>query len=327
MATETAEPEVKNEQGFEDVIEPEDHVDESEFQPEVEEKAQVDEDPIEETKGENNGSEAEGEQKSDVAKKEEASDPKIDALIERARDLGLEDNDIGQFDTADALEKALVVYERRLMASLRPQQAPQQTNVPQPQQAKEIQKPAEDIPDLDPAEFDERIVKGWGAMKSIVANLREQNQQFATHFAKEQGKQEDSRFDGLISKLGAEYEQFLGKGSVEELKTDSKEFKTRTEVWQAMDSLRKGYANLGRQMPSDKALFERAVQSVLGQNMAEIERKKIGSTLKKRSGQFIGRATHREGVDSRTPDDRARAAVRAKLRDMGKNEDVEDETF
>ena len=49
-------------------------------------------------------------------------------------------------------------------------------------------------------------------------------------------------------------------------------------------------------------------------------------TLKKQRGQFIARATHREGTDSLTPEQRAIQKVKSQMRDKGIDEETE-ETF
>jgi len=313
--TATQEPEVQGD--FQDIPEPQEQ---SEFQPEQEDKEQVDEDPVEETQ-------ASTEEKKPEEKQDE-SDPKIDALIDRAHDLGLSDKDIGEFDSTEALEKALTVYERRLMASLRQPEPP--PPIQQQAATQQARVPVE-LPDLDPKEFDEGLVKAWGSMKEMVRYLNDQNQQLVNHIRAEQGRAEDARFDDHIAKLGDQYKEIFGAGSVSELDPKSTEFKNRAEVYRAMHSLKLGYQQLGTRLPSEGELFKRAVNSVFGDKIlsktAATERQKIAATLKKRSKQHIGRATHREGIDSRTGEQRAIDAVRAKLRDRGHSVQAEPEEF
>jgi hypothetical protein len=277
---------------------------------------QVDEDPPEEKP-------ATAKQEPEAVK----ADPKLDALIARARDLGLSDEDIGAFENGADLERSLRVYERRLMNSVATGQqiAPvAQPPVTQSATAQQLQAAVEEIPDLPGDQYDEGIVQAWGAMKSMVMQLREQNGRLYQGIQAQQQRESDARFDGFISKLGEEYLDLMGKGSVDELDPQSQVMQNRKEVRQAMYSLGIGLHKLGKKIPPEKVLFERALDSVFGSKTKEIERKRLASTLKKQSKQFIGRVTHREGVDSRTPQQRAIAAVQAKIKDRVEQEEADD---
>jgi hypothetical protein len=71
-------------------------------------------------------------------------------------------------------------------------------------------------------------------------------------------------------------------------------------------------------MPSDKELFERAVNGVFGEKAKDFARQELNERLKKRESQFISRASNSSGSgDMLSGRDQALKNVSSKMRELG----------
>ena len=131
------------------------------------------------------------------------------------------------------------------------------------------------IPDLDPDEYDEKVVEGFKALKKIVG------QQAATiselKGANTAGRQ--SWFDGKAANLGDAFD---------------KEFKQHPEKRDALQDqyevLKAGYEASGKDIDPD-TVFQQAVTITLGDVVVKAANDHTASRLKKRSSQHIGRTS------------------------------------
>lgn len=126
------------------------------------------------------------------------------------------------------------------------------------------------IPDLDPAEFDERLVGTVKALKGIVKRQQDT-------IAELRGKQSS---DWLGAKL--EGVKDLTKG--DQSKT--------TAVREKFDVLKAGYKAAKKAVPDD-VVFDEAAKMVLGGDMDALRAQKKTEAAQKRSGQRIQRPTQR----------------------------------
>jgi hypothetical protein len=69
--------------------------------------------------------------------------------------------------------------------------------------------------------------------------------------------------------------------------------------------------------PSPRELFNRARRMVFGDKIETEARRKVLKMVRDEQGRFTARPTHREMRSNLSPDERARRAVAAKLREKG----------
>ncbi len=127
----------------------------------------------------------------------------------------------------------------------------------------------------------------------------------------------------MIATLGDEFADTLGKGDLEAIGSDSEHFKNRCKVIDEMNAIATGYTQTGKKVPSQKKLFERAVNSVFGDKVKSNVRKEVAAQLEKRSSQIISRPTSKKGKDNLSPDQRATSVVKEKLREFGAFDETE----
>jgi hypothetical protein len=242
-------------------------------------------------------------------------------LKQRALDIGLSEEDVKTFPSEEALDKALILIEKRGIAS-----QPKQEETP-PAVAPEVKKEEkasekdaeEDIPDLDPEVFDEKLVEVWGALKGVnkkQAEIIEQLKgQVATLTQQSLASHKDRLLDQVedfFGDLGEEYTSFIGKGRGSDLQKDSVEMKARVEILEVAESLMENYARQKKNVPFKTALA-RATHAILGDKLRDIESGKIASKLEKRSKAFMpkpGGLNEKASTEGRSPEELAEVAVK-----------------
>lgn len=194
--------------------------------------------------------------------KEDAGDEIPDELWEQAEALGWEEDEIKDFSTVAELKKAVT-----LAAKAAARVAPAKAVVEVKQEAKVEAAAEDDIPDLDPEEYDEKMVKGWKAMKARVKAAEEQNAQLAQ-------EQKERSFRELRTRM---------RGFCDEVKDDYGEINLPKEVEIAgeMDHLLRS----GKQFKTEKELFRAAAARVFADQAGANERRKLSRSLNSRSAQ------------------------------------------
>ncbi len=211
--------------------------------------------------------------KSEVTEDEPPEGPDDDT-IERAVRLGFSMKEAREIGSTEALKAVCDKLER--------------ANAAKPTEAKPTDgkdgKPEEEaeIPDLDPEEWDEAIVKGWSAMKSTIK--RQQEEIKALRSAGESA-QKDASFNRRLEGLGNGYREAFGVGSE---KPTSEQIATREKVRQKFDILNAGYKAAGVEIKPDE-VFSEAVRMVVGDKPAEQDRRQ---KLEERKALAINRPAH-----------------------------------
>jgi len=220
----------------------------------------------------------------DVGEEKKGKDPIVktddeiaDTLIERAVKAGLGIADARSFKTANALENVCATLEKR--------------TVPAKDEGGETQEEPEDadsllaaIPDLEPEDYDEKVVAGFKAMKSLIAA-----QQNVIKGMKNDGKSRDaSWFDGQIAALGVDYVEAVGTGDRSKLVAGSPQAEKLGELENKFSVLSAGYKAAGQDV-EQKAVFNEAVQLVMGDVTAGAAEAKKRDALAKRSKLHISR--------------------------------------
>ena len=221
----------------------------------------------------------EGEGAGEVEKAKGADAPIAitDDNIERAVKAGMSIADARTFKDAGALERMCVMLESK--SSKEEEGAREKSG-----EGEEGIDPLAAIPDLDPEQYDEKVVAGFKALKDIV---RSQSQTIAG-LVSGKGNEDASWFEGKVNALGDEFQAVLGKGSTSSLDPAGPQAVKRAELDEKARILAAGYKAAGKVMSRD-VVFQEAVAVVLGEVVREVAQARKAESLKKRSGSHSAR--------------------------------------
>ncbi len=240
-------------------------------------------------------------------------------------DYGLSEEQAKRLDEKGELESVLDLYDHRIM-HIGQANTDQQADTQNPSVSPELKAAHDRIVELekqlggtggqkqggssagpfklefDPAQYEEGTVKVFSSIQDH-ANQQivrlQQMEQVLSHVAEQLQTQHQTAFvermDGYFNSLGDEYADLVGKGTIEDLKPDSSQFKTRADITNAMIALRTGYERHGMPVPRETVLRQRATRMVLGERTQELARKKVAEQARNAQGQFLAKPTHREG--------------------------------
>jgi hypothetical protein len=221
-----------------------------------------------------------------------------ESLLNTAKDLGFDDDDLAGLDAA-RIERMVAAVDRRAVAAISKMQSPMQVGMmgqapaglqPPAGAPTQPQQPPGFKIDLSPDEYDDKLVATLQQMNEYwqqqFANLSlQQQQQLATV-----GDDSDTRwFDDQFSGLGEEYASVFGNGRIEQLREGSAEEKNRFELFQTYNALRQ----IHPQTPDD-VLFQRALRASFGHVAEDQAKKKLVQAAKQRSKTTIGRPSGRQ---------------------------------
>ncbi len=229
------------------------------------------------------------------------------ALIAKAARLGVSDEELAEIESPAELERYVKNIERR-------SQKPEDKKDSTVQRGDEVK--VEDIPDLNPEEYDEVIVKGWKAMKGIISQLNGQNKSMRETHRQREAEEYATWFDGQLTAL-PEGEAVFGKGRGDELDAKSEHFVNRDKLWRALSRLEQGHLARGEKMPSRNELLKQAHRLAFGENIAAAARRDLASHLQKRKGQQTLPPTQRNGLDGRSSDEKAKSSIARMLKQKG----------
>lgn len=222
------------------------------------------------------------------------------ALIAQAVRAGMEVEEIADWgDDAKGLERAV-----RQLTRYQTAQPKKDSGV---QHADEAE--AEEIPDLDPKEYDEPIVKGWTAMKGMIRRQEQALQQLHGAMRQREAESWNDWFDGQVDALGDESAELFGKGRGTQLSNTSTEFSNRGKLW---DAVKRNMA--GRSAHERDEVFKQAYRAAFGENIEKAARQKIAANLTARRKTFTNPPSQRTSANSLSSTQRAEMAVAEKLR-------------
>jgi molybdopterin converting factor small subunit len=261
----------------------------------------------------------------DAAAKTPPEEPPKKLAREDWADYGLTEEQAKRLGEKGELESVLDLYDQRIMrlgqASADQQAAAQKPPVPPELKAAqdriaELEKQLGGTGsqkqggqaagpfklDFDPAQYEEGTVKVFSSLQDHanqqIARLQQIEQVLSGVTEQLQAQHQAvfvERMDGYFNSLGDEYADLVGKGTIEDLKPDSPQFKTRSDITNAMMALRTGYERNGMPVPRESVLRQRATRMVLGERTQELARKAVAEQARNAQGQFIAKPTHREG--------------------------------
>lgn len=226
-----------------------------------------------------------------------------DDMLEAAHFAGISSEEAGGYSSGSALARAIAVRPTpRSETEVPPQREPEK---PPAERFKFnnldslTAKDEDGEPDYDkgiralPSELERMNEHYAGEMDRISKTV--QSLQKDAGVVREQQRIE--QFDSFVNDLGDEYKDVFGKGKTLDMNTNSSQFKNRQNMADIIVNMERGQQQGGVAVSSLKSLLTLARNAVAGDKMAEIQRKKISSGLKKRSKQFQSKPTQREGSE------------------------------
>ena len=172
----------------------------------------------------------------------------------------------------------------------------------------------DELPPTNPVEMkealsdyiDEDLAASVKALVDKVAGLETQLQQEKANVKKAAAAAETA------DKFASVWETERGKyGDV--LESDD----AKGRMSDAMDTIRGGYEAMGKGVPDDSVLFQKAVSMEFGASMVEAREQEILDRVQNRQKQFVSRAQTTGTRANERPEDRAARAVARLMADRG----------
>ncbi|MFW6033479.1 MAG: hypothetical protein ACOCTI_08930, partial [Phycisphaeraceae bacterium] len=237
-----------------------------------------------------------------------------EALLSRASEAGLSEEEARGYGSPEALKHGLSVLEKL---------AGKAADLSREQETGEDED-AFDI-ELDEELIDPDVVKTFQGMKShfegVVGKLQGRIGELEEQLGEQVMASRLDRVDRTLDGMGEEYAELFGRGPRAGL--GEAEIANRQQVLETIDTLRSGYAQQGKTIPSDAELVKRAVQSEFGDKLQEITRKQLAQRTERRRRQALSRGSSREGKALSPEEQAIRFAENfARERDMGDDDEL-----
>lgn len=223
----------------------------------------------------------------------------LEDLAARAAAVGMDEDDIAGMESVESLERTISIIEARM------------------EQEGEVETPKLDI-DMEsvPEEMRPVIEQLTKAYEERIEALEGQLGSYNEYVDTQAEKAVQQEFDGFVADLGSGYESLFGSGSSSNLTEDSSALANRAKVLDEMNVMAAGYEAANREVPDEQTLFTKAVNSVFGQDIRNLETSARESQIAKRRGAFVGRPSSRHGKQA-SPEAAAIASVRQYMEEAG----------
>ena len=233
-----------------------------------------------------------------------------DELNQKALDLGLTEEELKDFDSAEALEKIVSDIEKAVAVD----EPAKKVDSAQATDKKVDKKKDEDTEGDDSLKLDNEedidagIVKGMKSLKQENTELRERVDKLTTNIEQEKQSrlqevqtQFGKRMDTMVDKLGLEFAPIFGKGSIAKLDRTSNAFKARDSVRAHMRGIAVGFSESGVEIPDEQKLFDMAIRHLHEETINRVEGlrsskkgakyakgAKLGRSATKKTGKLTG---------------------------------------
>lgn len=244
--------------------------------------------------GEGEAQDSDKDDDTDADKSKTDDETKVsDELSKRAIDLGLTEDEIGQFDSDEELEKTVKIIE----SVVKEEDAVEKVDSTQTPDKKKTEEDA-GIKFENEGDIDAELLKGIRTLEQQNKELRETVGKLAANVQQEQQtrqqeqqKQFVKRFDGMVDKLGLDFADVFGKGSLDDLSMRSKAYKNRDAVRGRMYALGMGFQVAKETVPDEQKLFDLAINSLHGEKVKIVDGLRLGKkTTKHSKSARVGRA-------------------------------------
>ena len=237
-----------------------------------------------------------------------------DEILQRAKDAGLVDEDLANMGSPEQVEFVLGLLETKV------QQVTEEAkdSAIKSGDATDEDQPSNDvswIDDIDPDDaVDSDTARAMKAMKSKIDELTGTMESMNK-------KTEEVKTNSYFTDLDPEWEEVFGsKSSATDEQTSN-----RKSILEKVETLKDGYRSRKKRLPTDKNLFDRAVNGVFGEQAKDFARQELNERLQKRESQFLSRASTSSATgDMISGRQQALKNVSNKMRELGL--DVVDET-
>lgn len=176
--------------------------------------------------------------------------------------------------------------------------------------------PFADLPELDPEEYDPKLIKTFEAMKSAlksqnetIKGFRQQQEESAQAANEAAARDVEQWFDKQVESLGEEFTEALGEGAMSALDRGSSQYAKRDEIASRMAIILAGYQATGQQAPPREDVFNEAARLVLHDQFVSARERKLAKDLESRAGQHIARPGGKKTKQTQSPFDEAAAEL------------------
>ncbi|MHC4744336.1 MAG: hypothetical protein ACYS8Z_20670, partial [Planctomycetota bacterium] len=213
-------------------------------------------------------------------------------LVEKASALGFSDEEIEKFEDDAELEKFVDTIESVMSEEDEDSASAQAESKDKAKDTKdETLVKFENEDDIDP-----ELLGGIRALEKDNKELRETLEGLVGRLNKQQQDQFIKRFDGMVKDLGKDYVDTFGVGSYNDLGKRSRAYRNRQAVGRRMNAFAQGMVDNGLEVPSEKEMFDLAVNSLHKNKVETVKGLRLGKKTAARSKQRIGRpATRKTG--------------------------------
>lgn len=237
-----------------------------------------------------------------------------DELAKRAIDLGLTEEEIGQFSSDEELEKTVSIIE----SVVKEEDAVETVDSTQAADTKKTEDEDTGIKFENEGDIDPEILKAFRSVEQQNKELREKVgklegnvQQEQQNRQAEQNRLYMKRFDGYVDGLGLDFADVFGKGSTNDLSKRSKAFKNREAVSKRMFAFGQGFQAAKETIPDEKHLFDMAINSLHGEKVKIVQGLRSGKKNRAyKKGAQVGRSATRK-TGKLTGDQKALATNKA----------------
>ena len=230
-----------------------------------------------------------------------------DELVQRAKDAGLDDEDLSNMGSSEQMEFVLGLLENKVQQV---QEEAKNTTSESGDAADEDQSSNDVswIDDIDPDEaVDTDTARAMKAMKSKIDEL-------TSTLESMNKKTEEVKTNSYFTDLEPEWDEVFGSKS----SSTSEQEANRQSVLEEVETLKDGYRSRKKRLPSDKDLFDRAVNGVFGEKAKDFARQELNERLQKRESQFLSRASNSNATgDMLSGRQQALKNVSSKMRELG----------
>ncbi len=242
---------------------------------------------------------------SDHSDSSDEEDELPDGIIARAKEAGLSQDDLSNMGSPEQQKFVLDLLESKT------QEVRSDVDDSTATGGDAEETPSDDvswIDDIDPEEaIDSDSAKAVKAMKAKIDRLTNQLESMNK-------SNEASKTDGLFNQLEDEWSEVFGSDKEQ----NTQQVSNRKSVLEEIDVLKDGYRSRKKRMPSEKEIFDRAVNGVFGEQAKEFARQELSGRLKNRESQFISRASNTNNSgDMLSGREKAVQNVANKMKDIG----------
>lgn len=230
-----------------------------------------------------------------------------DEILQRAKDAGLADEDLSNMGSPEQVDFVLGLLETKVQQV---KEEAKDTTSDTGDAADEDQS-SNDVSWIDEIDPDDAVdsdtARAMKAMKSKIDELTGTLESMTK-------KTEEVKTNSYFTDLEPEWDEVFGSKS----SSTSEQEANRRSVLEEVETLKDGYRSRKKRLPSDKDLFDRAVNGVFGEKAKDFARQELNERLQKRESQFLSRASNSNATgDMLSGRQQALKNVSSKMRELG----------